>query len=155
MSERKEKFITVDVNQLYAIVSAIKDEIEGLQGLQAQLSDLYERVRRAKESIDAIVLFKNRESFLIPLEPGSLVLSEMSPKDREKFIVNIGLDIYAKLDANEAQRVLSTKESEILKKLEEVSKRLNELAQAYEQYQAILQAAVAKSVQTRQQKGTA
>lgn len=139
MSE-KEKKVAISLEQLYGLMNALKEELEGLQVVQAQLSDLLERVRKAKESIDAIVLSKN-EKLLLPLEPGALVLSSMKPIDSENFVVNIGLDVYVKLEASEAQKVLSRRESEIIGRLDEVSKRINELSQAYEQYQSILQAA--------------
>ena len=144
MMSEKERKVVISVEQLYALMNAIKDELDGLRVVQAQLTDLLERVRKAKESIDAIVLSKD-ENLLLPLEPGALVLSSMRPVDRENFIVNVGLDVYVKLGANEAQRVLSKRESEILKRLEEVTQKVNELSQAYEQYQTILQAAVAQA----------
>jgi prefoldin alpha subunit len=155
MSEKggeERKVVAVDLNQLYALTVAIKEELEGLQAVHAQLSSLYERIRKAKESIDAIALSKEEESFLLPLEPGALVLSKMTPLDKDNFIVNIGLDVYVKLSASEAQRVLSARESEVLRRLEEVSKRISELSQAYEQYQALLQAAA--SAMEAQRKGS-
>jgi len=143
MSE-KERKVVISAEQLYNLMNAIKEELDGLRVVQAQLSDLLERVRRAKESIDAIVLSKD-EKMLLPLEPGALVLSSMKPVDRENFIVNVGLNVYVKLGVNEAQKVLSKRESEILKRLEEVTQKVNELSQAYEQYQSILQTAVAQA----------
>jgi prefoldin alpha subunit len=154
MAEKEKKeAVTIDVNQVYALMNAIKEELEGLQVVHAQLSDLYERVRRAKESIDAIALSEGTESFLMPLEPGALVLTEMKPVSRDEFIINIGLDVYVKMNASDAQRILSARESEILKRLEEVRARMGELSRAYEQYQAVLQAAVMQA-QARAMRGS-
>ena len=143
---RTEEKVVVDINQLYAQLALLEQEIEGLRSLEAQLTSIYERTRRARESIDALVSLSQDESILIALDSDLNALASFKPEDKEKVLVNIGLGVYVKMDVSEAQRILGKRESELLQRLKEVSSRISELTRVYTQYQAVLQTALASAM---------
>jgi len=140
-SKGKEEKVVVDLNQLYLQVALIEQEIEALRALEAQLQGLYQRTRRARESIDALVSISQDEEVMIALDTDMNAIAAFKPVKKDEILVNIGLGVYVRMDVSDAQKILGRRENTILSRLKEVSSRLTELSRLHSQYQAILQAA--------------
>ena len=138
-SEPKERGVVIDVNALYAQMQAIAEEIAKLREAEGQIAVALEAVRRAKDSIDAIVRLQ-RGRILVPLDPQLNSFGFVEIAENDKFIVALGLGYYAEVDAAKALDTLSSKERGLLNQLSAVSKMIREYSDLYERYRATLQA---------------
>ena len=72
-------------------------------------------------------------------------------RDRERFLVHLGMGIYARLPREKAVKILEEKEERVSRSISEATKQLKDLTSLYEQYQALLQQlALAQQAQARQ-----
>ncbi len=135
---RQQRQIAIDANTLLALAASLEQEIQGLQALLAQLSDARESVERAIETIKAVS--EAKEPFLVPADAGrgqAFYLAQAV--DREKFIVHLGLGVYARLPKDKALEKLENQLKAIESDIKRVSERLEESMARYQQVQALLQ----------------
>lgn len=127
----------IDPRALIAQVQALEAQINRIQGLIAELTTARDNVSRSRQSIEALA--EAEGPVIAPLDPSMNAMAVVEPKDRERFIVHMGLDIYAKLPRDKAVKILEEKEERLSKSISEATKQLKELTSMYEQYQALLQ----------------
>ena len=127
----------IDPRALLAQIQALEAQINRMQSLLAELTAARDNVVRSRQSIEA--LSSAGEPVIIPLDPNMNSMAVVEARDREKFIVHLGLEIYAKLPKDEAVKVLEAKEERLSKSISEATRQLKELTSMYEQYQALLQ----------------
>ncbi len=139
---------TIDVNTLIVQLEAIRSEISQLRSLISQLLLQRDGIAKAKSSIDAISN-NNEENIIFPLDPGYTAMSIAKPIDKNHFIIYLGADIYAKLETNEAMKILTEREGELNNAINDVGQRLSQLEKLQDQYEAVLQQI---SEQAQQQK---
>ncbi len=142
--------VQIDPRALLAQIQALEAQINRMQGLLAELTAARDNVVRSRQSIEA--LSSTGEPVIIPLDPNMNSMAVVEARDRERFIVHLGLEIYAKLPKDEAVKVLEAKEERLSKSISEATRQLKELTSMYEQYQALLQQlAVAQQAQAAKQ----
>ena len=122
---------------ILAQIRALEEQIKRLQETLKELVEAQQQVQAAIDSINAAR--ESGDDILIPLDPGLNAIARARVEDKDKFIVHLGLDVYAKLPAEKALRVLEEKKEKIGKSISEVNKQLQELMSVYEQYRAYLQ----------------
>ena len=123
-----------------AILAQIRALEEQIKRLQETLKELVEAQQRVQAAIDSIKAARESgDDIIIPLDPGLNAMAHARVKDKDKFIVHLGLDVYAKLPAEKALSVLEERKEKIGKSISEVNKQLKELMNVYEQYRAYLQ----------------
>ncbi|MCS7106789.1 MAG: prefoldin subunit alpha [Acidilobaceae archaeon] len=131
----------VDVGAVAAQAQLIKEQIDVLQLYSQQLLQMRDSVLRAMGGIEALKVEK--KEMLIYLDPHLNVAGRFQATD-EKIMVLLGLNVYAKLTADEALKVLEERKSKLERAIDETRKRMDELAALYDRYQAVLQAAVSE-----------
>lgn len=127
----------LDAQTLAAQLQALRDQIAQLQTYIAQLTASLDSVRRARESIKAITSAEG--IVVVPLDPNMNALMTFSPVDRDRVTIRLGSNIYARMKAEEASRILEERENSLNRAIEDVRRRLNEAIAAYERYLSILQ----------------
>jgi len=127
----------VDPRAIIAQMQAIEAQINRLQSFIAELTQARENVSRSMESIKA--LSGSGGPVMVMLDPSMNSMAIVEVRDREKFIVHLGLDVYARLDKEKALEILDEKEARLSKSISEATKQLKDLTSLYEQYQAALQ----------------
>ncbi|MCE4602859.1 MAG: prefoldin subunit alpha [Desulfurococcales archaeon] len=139
----------VDPRALIAQVQAIEAQINKLQGILAELTATRDNIHRSKQSIEAIA--STEEPVLAPLDPNMNAIALVEAKDRDRFLVHLGMGIYARLPREKALKILEEKEERVSRSISEATKQLKDLTSLYEQYQALLQQlALAQQAQARQ-----
>ncbi|MGC9210253.1 MAG: prefoldin subunit alpha [Acidilobus sp.] len=152
MSQEGQKRV-VTLDELVAQLDIIRAEASRLRDLLNQLVAERDLISRAKEGIDAIVKSAPDAPILFPLSTGYVALVEAKPQSRDKVIVHLGAEVYAKVDVSEGLRLLSEEESEITRAINEVARRLSEVERLQGQYEAVIQQAVAAAQARQQAKG--
>ena len=148
-TRNSQERIVIDPNALIAQAQELGQVIENLRNLLANLSLRKESIRKAKETIEAIAECK--EPVLIPADPEGLVFYESQPVSKEKFLVHLGLDVYAALGKEDVLEKLAQKESEIDKEISIISERREEARKQYEAIQALLQQIAVQQAQYMRQ----
>ncbi len=120
-----------------AQLRVIEDQIRRLQETLENLAEAQRQVQAAIDSINAART--GGDDILIPLDPGLNAMARGRVEEKERFIVHLGLDVYAKLPVEKALQVLEEKKEKIGKSISEVNKQLKELTAVYEQYRAYMQ----------------
>jgi prefoldin alpha subunit len=151
LAEQQKRVVTLD--DLVAQLDAIRAEVSNLRDLLTQLVAQRDSVTKTKEGLDAIARSPEGSPVLFPLSSGYEALVEATPSDRNKVIIHLGADIYAKLDVAEGLKVLSEREGELNKLINEVSQRLAQLESLEAQYESVIQQAVASAQQGRTRQG--
>jgi prefoldin alpha subunit len=128
----------VDPNELMAQYEAVKSQISQLRTLISQLLLQKDGVEKAKSSIDSISNGDDMDT-IFPLDPGYTAMIFAKPSDRNHYIIYLGADIFAKLETPEAMKVLTERESELDRAINDLNQRLNQLEKLQEQYEAVLQ----------------
>jgi len=136
---------TIDPNALIAQLEAIRSEISQLRTLISQLLLQKDGVTKAKSGIDSISNGPDGD-VIFPLDPGYVALTLAKPSDKNHFIIYLGADIFAKLETNDAMKILTEREGELNQAINDVSQRLSQLEKLQDQYEAILQQ-IAEQVQ--------
>ena len=142
MSQQGERRV-VTLDELVAQLDLIRAEASRLRDLLNQLIAERDLITRAKEGIDAIVKSSPDSPVLFPLSTGYVALMEAKPQSRDKVIVHLGADVYAKVDVSEGLRLLSEEEGQLSRAIEEVARRLSEVERLQGQYEAVIQQALA------------
>ena len=142
MSQQGERRV-VTLDELVAQLDLIRAEASRLRDLLNQLIAERDLITRAKEGIDAIVKSSPDSPVLFPLSTGYVALMEAKPQSRDKVIVHLGADVYAKVDVSDGLRLLSEEEGQLSRAIEEVARRLNEVERLQGQYEAVIQQALA------------
>jgi prefoldin alpha subunit len=133
----------VTLDELVAQLDMIRAEAARLRDLLNQLMTERDLIVRAKEGIDAMIRSNPDASLLFPLSTGLVALIEAKPESRNKVIVHLGAEVYAKVDASEGLKLLAEEEGEINKAINEVAKRLSEVESLQSQYESVIQQALA------------
>ncbi len=152
MSQQGERRV-VTLDELVAQLDIIRAEAARLRDLLNQLVAEKDLISRAKEGIDAIVKSSPDSPVLFPLSTGYVAFVEAKPQSRDKVIVHLGADVYAKVDVSDGLRLLSEQESEVSRAIDEVARRLSEVERLQGQYEAVIQQAVAAAQAGQQAKG--
>lgn len=142
MPQQGERSV-VTLDELVAQLDLIRAEASRLRDLLNQLIAERDLITRAKEGIDAIVKSSPDSPVLFPLSTGYVALMEAKPQSRDKVIVHLGADVYAKVDVSEGLRLLSEEEGQLSRAIEEVARRLSEVERLQGQYEAVIQQALA------------
>ncbi|MEB3806718.1 MAG: prefoldin subunit alpha [Desulfurococcales archaeon] len=149
MSKKPQEQTVIDPNALLMQAQELAQIIENLRSLLANLGVRRDSISKAKETIEAIG--ESEEPILAPADPEGLVFYRTQPVEKDKFLVHLGLDVYALLSREKAIESLAKKEAEISKEISIVSERLEEARRQYEAIQSILQQLAMKQVQARRQ----
>jgi len=119
----------IDVNTLLATAAALEQEIQQLQAILAQLEDMRASLLKAIETIEAVSAAE--ESVLVPADAGrGSAFFYASPADRERFLVHLGMGVYAKLPKDKALEALRARVGEVERDIAEVGRRLAEATEA-------------------------
>ncbi|MEN3000170.1 MAG: prefoldin subunit alpha [Acidilobaceae archaeon] len=137
-SPQKQK---VDVGVVAAQAQLIKEQMDVLQLYLQQLLQMRDSVVRAMGGVEA--LRGESKEMLVYLDPHLNAAGKFQAAE-ERVMVLLGLNVYAKLSAEEALKVLEERKSRLERAIDETRKRMDELAALYDRYQAVLQAAVSE-----------
>ena len=146
--QRKPQQLVVDPNALILQAQELAQVMENMRSLLATLTARKDSLIRARETIEAIT--EAKEPLLIPADPEGVVFYKAVPHESNKFLVHLGLDVYALLDKEAVIEKIKKKESELDKEIKIVSERLEEARRQYEAIQSILQQ-LAVAAQSRQE----
>jgi prefoldin alpha subunit len=139
MGERvmsKQPQITVDPNQLLQQAQLLRERLASLQLNLAQLEQLRVNIRRAKETLSST---NSEEPLLFPSDPDMNALVATQIIEKDKAIVRLGGNVYAKLSVEKAIEVLDRKEEAVAKTIDMVQKEYSETAKQLEAIETILQ----------------
>ena len=142
MSSGEQRRVVVTLDELVAQLELIRAEAARLRDLLAQLNAEKSAITAAKESIDSILKASQGSPVLFPLSTSPVALIEATPVSKDKVIVHLGADVYAKMDVSEALKLLAEEEGEYTRAIQEVSQRLAELENLQAQYEAVIRQAV-------------
>lgn len=140
----KPQQIVIDPNALIVQAQELAQVIDNLRSLLATLSSRKDSLVRARETIEAIT--GSDEPILIPADPEGIVFYRAKPVDSNKFLVHLGLDVYALLGKEAVIEKIREKEGHVDKEIKLVGERLEDARRQYEAIQAVLQQ-LAASVQ--------
>jgi len=127
----------VDVNAILATAAALEQEIQQLQAILAQLEDMRTSLLKSIETIEAVS--SGEEPMLVPADAGrGSAFFYAAPADRERFLVHLGMGVYARLPKDKALEALRARVGEVERDIAEVSRRLAEATERYQQLQALL-----------------
>ena len=152
MSSGEQRRVVVTLDELVAQLELIRAEAARLRDLLTQLNAEKAAITVAKESIDSILKAGQGSPVLFPLSTSPVALVEATPVSKDKVIVHLGADVYAKMDVSEALRLLTEEEGEYTRAIQEVSRRLAELENLQAQYEAVIRQAIEAS-RAREAKG--
>ena len=130
----------VDPAVIMAQMQAIREQANRVQAFIAQLASMRDNVAKSREALEA--LKKGVDSFIAYLDPGLNVAINVADRSGGKVFVNIGFNIYAKVEIEKAIEILSERERILSRNIGEANRQLNELVKLHNQYQAILQSVV-------------
>lgn len=122
---------------------ALQEQIANLQAVIAQLEAAINNLNAASDSVDAIV--KGPEEVVFPLDPGFNVYVRGRPLNNDRFIVHVGLNYYAEMDASNALKVISRRRGILERSLNSARERLAALASIYEKYREALASAASQA----------
>lgn len=145
MSQGQRQRVTVTLDDLVAQLELIRAEVSRLKDLLAQLTAERNSIVVAKDTIDAIARSGQGTPLLFPLSTSPVAFVEATAINKDKVIIHLGADVYAKLDVSEGLKMLSEEESNYNRAIEEVSKRLSELENLQAQYEAVIQQALGQA----------
>lgn len=126
----------------------LREQIEALQAYLQQLIQVRDSVIKAMDSIRA--LNKVEGSILVYLDPHMNVAITVNPLERDRMLVHLGLNVYAKLGVEEALKVLEERRARLDKAVEETRRTIGNLVNLHDQYQAALQRILAQAAQARE-----
>ncbi len=98
---------------------------------------------KAMDSIKAVNTTKG--SILVYLDPHMNVAITANPVEKDKMLVHIGLNVYAKVGLEEALRILEDRRARLDKAVNDTRRAIGNLASLHDQYQALLQKALAQA----------
>jgi prefoldin alpha subunit len=121
----------------------LREQIDALQAYLQQLIQARDSVAKAIDSIKAV---NNTEgSIMVYLDPHMNVAIMVNPVERDKMLVHLGLNVYAKVGLEEALRILEDRRAKLDKAVEDTRRAIGNLASLHDQYQALLQKALAQA----------
>jgi prefoldin alpha subunit len=121
----------------------LKEQIDALQAYLQQLIQARDSVLRAMDSLKAV---NNVEgSVLVYLDPHMNVAIKVNPVEKDKMLVHLGLNVYARTSLEEALKVLEDRRARLDKAVEETRRAIGNLASLHDQYQALLQRVLAQA----------
>lgn len=135
--EKKPQQVVVDPNALLAQAQELAQVIENLQSLIVDLNARKESLIRASETIEAVSAAE--EPLLAPADPQGVAFYKAVPHDKGKFLVHLGLDVYAYLDKDKALEKIKEKVEGVDKEIKLVSEKLEDARRQYEAIQSLLQ----------------
>ncbi len=130
----------VDPTVLVAQMQAIREQANRVQAFIAQLTSMRDNVAKSREALEA--LKKGVGSFIAYLDPGLNAAINVTDNSGGRVLVNIGFNIYAKVEIDKAIEILSERERILSRNIGEANRQLNELVKLHSQYQALLQSIV-------------
>ncbi|MDM7274545.1 MAG: prefoldin subunit alpha [Thermoprotei archaeon] len=133
----------VDVAALAAQVQVLRDQIEALQDYLGRLVQARDSVVRSIEGLKA--LKGAQESFIVHLDPNMNAAVAVNLADRDRVIVHMGLNVYAKMGFEDAIKILEERRGKLEKAIEETRKAIGGIASLHDQYQALLQRTLAEA----------
>ncbi|WP_211096554.1 prefoldin subunit alpha [Acidilobus sp. 7A] len=149
--EQQGRAVTLD--ELVAQLDAIRSQANNLRSLLDSLTEERGSVVRSKDGLDAIARSSQGSVVLFPLSDNYEVLVEAIPQNKDKVLVHLGADVYAKLDVSEGLKILSEREGELNKAIGEVSQRLAQLESLEAQYESVIQQALASAQRAKGAQG--
>ncbi len=143
MSSSEKERVAVNTRVIAQELAGLQQQINQLQQL---INELNARLASVKSARQAIAKMKNKpNSTLVAVDAEGNVL--MQAKLEGAPIVHLGLNIYAEMTLEEAEKMLSERERAIAINIGRLSKELEERVREYsrlrEAYYAILQRAAA------------
>jgi len=133
----------VDVGALAAQIQLLREQIDALQAYLQQLVQVRDSVVKAIDSLKA--LGKVEGYMLVYLDPHMNAAVSVTPLERDKTLVHLGLNVYAKLSVEEALKVLEERKARLDKAVEDTRRTIGNLASLHDQYQAALQRILAQA----------
>jgi len=100
--EQQGRAVTLD--ELVAQLDAIRSQANSLRSLLDSLTEERDSVVRSKDGLDAIARSSQGSVVLFPLSDNYEVLVEAIPQNKDKVLVHLGADVYAKLESQRASR---------------------------------------------------
>ncbi|MCX8196290.1 MAG: prefoldin subunit alpha, partial [Acidilobaceae archaeon] len=119
----------VDVGALAVQAQLIKEQMDVLQTYLQQLLQMRDSVLRGIGGVEA--LKGGKKELLVYLDPHLNVAGRFEASE-EKVVVLLGLNVYAKLSAEDALKVLEERRERLERAIGETRKRVEELAALYD-----------------------
>ncbi len=121
----------------------LREQIDALQVYLQQLIQARDSVVKAIDSLKAVN--STEGSIIVYLDPHMNVAITVNPVERDRMLVHLGLNVYAKVSLEEALRILEVRKARLDKAVEDTRKAIGNLASLHDQYQALLQKALAQA----------
>ena len=121
----------------------MREQIDALQAYLQQLVQVRDSVLKAMDSVKAVSSVEG--SILVYLDPHMNVAVRVDPVEKDRMLVHLGLNVYARMSLEEALKVLEDRRARLDKAVEETRKAIGNLASLHDQYQALLQRVLAQA----------
>ncbi len=141
--------LRVDPAALLAQAQALRERLAALQTTITQLEQARINVRRAIETAKSL----ESDEILTPTDPDYNGMIMVKPTNKEKILVKLGGNIYAKVPVEKAIEILEKRADSLEKQVQFLMKEYDETLKALESIESLLQqlAVVAQQPQQAQQ----
>ncbi|MEB3759954.1 MAG: prefoldin subunit 3 [Desulfurococcales archaeon] len=141
--------LQVDPAALLAQAQALRERLTALQTTITQLEQARINVRRAIETAKSLA----SDEILAPTDPDYNGMIMVKPINKEKILVKLGGNIYAKVPVEKAVEILEKRADSLEKQVQFLMKEYDETLRALESIESLLQqlAVIAQQPQQPQQ----
>ena len=148
-SNERREVIAIPLDALIAELGEVRRYIDALQNQLNQITSELNEVNNSKNFISELKT-SSIDEIVIPTDRRGYVLTRAKPIDRDKVIVHVGLEYYAKLPLEKAMEILINIEKDLRNTLTLIQRELNNATNYYQQLQALISKALEQARQSTQ-----
>ncbi len=143
--------VAIDAQALIQHLAGLERYIENLRGALTISREKLVKAREARESLKRL-MEKGERNLIVAVDSAGNAFIKATTMEGEKPIIHLGLNVYAEVPFEEAERLLLEREHIYVREMQGIEKELEEKLEEHKRLQALLLALQKQAQQSPQPK---